>query len=97
MLDTGDKLGIFGIIGGGFSSPNQAMYAPRITIPSILINGDADYNFPVEQKQVPMFEMLGTPPEHKYHVILDGGHVPENSKVARATLEFLDKYHPIGQ
>lgn len=92
---TQESLSCAVFIAGGFSSPNQAMYAPRITVPTIMINGDADYIFPVEQKQLPMFEMLGTPPEHKYHVVFDGGHVPDNSDVAKAALTFLDVYHPV--
>ena len=35
---------------------------PRIRQPTLMINGEIDYYFPIETSQRPMFEMLGTPP-----------------------------------
>lgn len=35
-----------------------------------------DYFFPVETSQNPMFDLLGTAPEHKRHVIEEGAHLP---------------------
>ena len=40
-----------------------------------------------------MFDMLGTPDEHKRLVLLDGGHVPASpNEVIRAVLDWLDLY-----
>jgi hypothetical protein len=80
---------------GGFSTPNQPMYAPRITLPTLMVNGDTDYIFPVEQTQLPLFDMLGTAPEHKKHVVFHGGHMPQTAELARETLECLDRYQPL--
>ena len=39
--------------------------------------------------------MLGTPPQHKRHVIFeDAGHVPPRIGVIREVLQWLDKYLP---
>lgn len=90
-----ERLSCSVLIAGGFSSPTQPQYAPRVTNPTIMINGNADYMFPVDQKQLPMFDMLGTAPEHKKHVVLEGGHVPDEALIAREALAWLDKYQPV--
>lgn len=82
-------------LSGGIADNSHAAYAPRITIPTILINGDSEYMFPVEKAQVPLYELLGTSPEHKKHVILSGGHVPKKVDIAREVLLWLDKYQPL--
>jgi len=41
-------------------------------------------------------DFLATPPEHKYHVVVRGGHVPlPRMDVLKHTLEVLDTYQPI--
>ncbi len=40
-----------------------------------------------------MLELLGTPPEHKLHIALEGGHVPTDARgMIRHVLDWLDKY-----
>jgi hypothetical protein len=40
-----------------------------------------------------MFDMLGTPAEHKRLALLEGGHVPASSNdVIREVLDWLDLY-----
>ena len=43
-------------------------------------------------------ELLGTPPEHKRHVALDGGHVPTDMRgMIREVLDWFDTYlGPVG-
>lgn len=49
--------------------------------------------FPVESSQLPLFRLLGTPAEHKRHVIFeDAGHVPPRLDVIREILGWLDRY-----
>jgi formylglycine-generating enzyme required for sulfatase activity len=68
-------------------------FAPRSTVPTLMINGKADFGAPVETNIRPMFEMLGTPAEHKRLVLLDGGHVPSSTnEVIREVLDWLDLY-----
>jgi hypothetical protein len=41
---------------------------------------------------VPLLEMLGTPPGDKRHVVLEGGHLPRDTKEAiRLMLDWLDE------
>jgi hypothetical protein len=39
-----------------------------------MVNGKEDFFFPVKTSQIPMFELLGTPDEHKEHKLYPGGH-----------------------
>jgi len=68
-------------------------FAPRSTVPTLMINGKADFGAPVETNIQPMFDMLGTPDADKKLVLLDGGHVPASpNEVIRAVLDWLDLY-----
>ncbi len=74
-------------------------FAPRSTVPTLMINGRDDFGAPVETNIQPMFDRLGTPPEHKRLVLLDGGHVPDSTnEVIREVLDWLDRYlGPVGK
>ena len=39
-----------------------------------------------------MFELLGTPPQHKRHILYENEHVLENSTISADMLEWLDGY-----
>jgi hypothetical protein len=69
-----------------------ANFMPRVKVPVLMVNGRDDLSAPVEaQRRV--FDLLGTPPEHKRHVILEGGHVPNDIRALfREVLDWLDKY-----
>ena len=68
-------------------------FAPRSTVPTLMINGRKDFRAPVETNIQPLFDMLGTPAEHKRLVLLDGGHVPASpNEVIRQVLDWLDLY-----
>jgi pimeloyl-ACP methyl ester carboxylesterase len=67
-------------------------FLPRITIPVLMLNGQYDHYFPVETAQRPMFRLLGTPPDRKRQVIVEGGHFVPRTQLVRETLAWLDKY-----
>ncbi len=68
-------------------------YVPSISIPVLMLNGRHDYVFPYESGQLGLFEGLGTPLEHKRHIVYEAGHAPlPRTAVIRDTLEWLDKY-----
>jgi dipeptidyl aminopeptidase/acylaminoacyl peptidase len=86
------------LVGGGFSQKKQfpeireISFAPRVKIPTLMINGRYDFIFPVETSQRPMFRLLGTPEEDKRYVLVDSGHVPPRNDIIRETLNWLDNY-----
>jgi eukaryotic-like serine/threonine-protein kinase len=98
LLQDRLKTAIF-LDGGYFLSEapaggDQADFAPRMKKPVLMVNGRYDYTFPVEQAQNPLFEMLGTPPADKSHVILDTPHdvTEQRPQLVKAVLDWLDRY-----
>ena len=85
------------IVGGGpiFRAPPEtqtANFMPRVTTPLLMINGRHDFSSPLEAQQR-MFQLFGTAPDRKKHVVLEGGHVPNDMRsVLRETLDWFDKY-----
>jgi len=68
-------------------------FAPRVTVPVLMLSGRYDATFPLESSQNPLFHFLGTPEKNKKHVIYEGGHgaFPRREAV-RECLDWLDKY-----
>jgi pimeloyl-ACP methyl ester carboxylesterase len=68
-------------------------FAPHVRVPTLLINGRFDFYYPYETSQVPLFELLGLPPEDKRHRHFESGHMPvERSEIIRESLDWLDRY-----
>jgi len=67
-------------------------YLPRITQPILMLNGRWDIDVPLETQQR-FFELLGTPPADKQHMLFEAGHgtLPHNQLV-RASLDWYDRY-----
>ena len=74
---------------------DTARFATRITVPVLMVNGIDDMQFPYETSQKPLFDLLGTPSEHKHHQVYPGGHGGPgfpSGEVKRFIIEWLDKY-----
>ena len=69
-------------------------YAPRVTVPVLMINGRSDFTFPLESSQLPLMRAFGTPAKDKKHVLLDGGHATPVAQpdLIKAYLDWLDQY-----
>jgi hypothetical protein len=67
-------------------------FSPRMVAPTVLINGRYDFQHPYETGQVPFFNALGAPEEHKKFVLIDTGHLPPWNYVIRETLDWFDTY-----
>jgi len=86
------------LVGGGFTTGpempeiREINFAPRLRIPTLMINGRYDFIFPLEASQDPMFHLLGTPENDKRHLLFDTGHIPPRNEIIRATLDWLDHY-----
>jgi dipeptidyl aminopeptidase/acylaminoacyl peptidase len=79
---------------GGMQRPevNPIHYVGRVKIPTLMLNGKYDSSLPVETSSRPMFELLGTPTEHKELKLYDTDHVPPINETIRETLAWFDKY-----
>jgi predicted esterase len=86
------------LLGGGLTrrahrpEAHPAHFAPRMRVPTLMINGYDDFIVPYELSQRPLFEMLGTPDERKKLIRLAGGHIPANRlEIIREVLDWLDR------
>jgi len=68
-------------------------YAPRITIPVLMLSGRYDHIYPFEQSQKRTFELLGTRPADKTQIAYDTGHftMPPN-RVAADVSDWFDRH-----
>jgi formylglycine-generating enzyme required for sulfatase activity/dienelactone hydrolase/tRNA A-37 threonylcarbamoyl transferase component Bud32 len=67
-------------------------YASRVKIPVLMLNGRYDYFFPVETSQIPLYRLLGSPPEAKRHVLYDGSHFVPRVVLVREVVDWLDRW-----
>ncbi len=98
-LETRFKTAVFLDVGFAQSSEvpealDVLNYLPRVALPTLMVNGNSDFIYPVESSQRPFFDLLGTPREHKKHVVLVGGHFivgQQRSQVVTTVLDWLDE------
>jgi dipeptidyl aminopeptidase/acylaminoacyl peptidase len=83
-------------LSGGTPAPERdpVNFAPRLRVPTLMINGHDDFLFLVDSQQKPLFELLGAPRDRKKHVVLEGvGHMPPpRADVIREVLAWFDTY-----
>ena len=90
------KLAIFHV--GGFYSQRarpeveSINFAPRIAVPSLMLNGRYDLFFPVDVSQRFMFNHLGVREPDKRWVVYETGHALPRQEMVTETLGWLDKY-----
>ena len=96
------KLGVLVVGGLNFARSNgdllppessNATYAPRVKVPVLMVNGRDDAMFPYETSQLPLFNLLGSPPEKKKHKTYPGGHFVFGwyDELARDTHDWFDE------
>ena len=72
-----------------------AVLAQGIRIPVLMLNGEVESLCPLETSQVPAFQRLGTPDDHKQHKLYPGGDEFYNLHLEQAQqdiLGWLDRY-----
>ena len=67
-------------------------FVTQVRTPVLMLNGEFDIVFPYETGQRPLYEFLGTPPEHKKHVVTSEAHLVARDVLIRETLDWFDKY-----
>jgi pimeloyl-ACP methyl ester carboxylesterase len=71
---------------------DQLNYLPRVTQPTLMLNGKHDMFFPEEASQKPMFDLLGTPDAHKKRIVYEAGHLVPRLDFVKETLAWYDTY-----
>ena len=87
------------LLGGGLLSvrlppeTEHLNFAPRIRVPTLMVNGRSDFSYPYETSQLPLFQLLGLPADRRAHVTFEGGHIPLRvHDLIRTILDWFDKY-----
>jgi eukaryotic-like serine/threonine-protein kinase len=70
---------------------DELNFAPRVRVPTLLVDGRYDEIFPLETSQNVMSRFLGTPEKDKRHAVLEGAHIPPYDQM-KEILDWLDKY-----
>lgn len=88
--------------GGGFNlsesetaqpgEVQQINFLPRVKIPILMMNGRNDFLSPLEESQIPMFRLLGTPAKDKRRVVFDSGHSVPRTEMIKEVLAWLARY-----
>jgi dienelactone hydrolase len=87
------------IASGGLSASKRAPeiellnFAPRVRVPTLMINGLSDFTYPYASAQVPLFRLLGPRADQKLHVTVTGGHIPDRRHdFIREILDWFDRH-----
>ena len=67
-------------------------YVTRVKTPTLMLNGKYDTLMPLETSIKPMFDLLGTPVEHKQLKLYETDHIPPRVEYIKETLAWLDRY-----
>ena len=94
-LDSRIKVAALSAGGLRYNLPPEiqtANFMPHVRIPVLLINGKDDFSASPEA-QARFIELLGTPPDRKKHLSLEGGHVPLDMRaLIREVLDWYDRW-----
>jgi formylglycine-generating enzyme required for sulfatase activity/tRNA A-37 threonylcarbamoyl transferase component Bud32/predicted esterase len=96
VLDSRLKVAVLNV--GGFylqealPEVDQINFVTRVKIPTLMLNGQYDHFYPIDTSQEPMFDLLGTPAEHKNWIVYDSGHLIPRHEMIKETLNWLDRY-----
>ncbi len=85
------------LLGGGLKNQGRSEahpfnYITRVKTPTLMINGRFDSDNPLETSIMPMFDLLGTPDEHKDLKLYETDHIPPRNEFIKETLAWLDRY-----
>ena len=90
------KLAIFLVGGFYFQHARPEVeainFAPRVRVPSLMLNGRYDFFFPVDASQSFMFRLIGVPEPQKRWMVYETSHNLPRENMVDETLRWLDQY-----
>ena len=75
-----------------FPEVDPVNFAPRVKVPVLMLNGRYDYYYPTASSQEPMFNLLGTPAEHKRRVVYESSHMIPRNETIKEVVNWMEKY-----
>ncbi len=86
-----------GLYESGLPEANPINYVSRVTMPYLMMVGRYDTILDHESSAKPLFELIGTPEEHKVLKVYETDHIPPKSEYIAEILAWLDLYlGPVG-
>ena len=84
-------------IGGFYLQPSlpeadPVNFAPRVKMPMLMLNGKLRLLLPDGSSQEPLFNLLGTPAEHKRRVVYETSHAIPRNEMIREVVNWMEKY-----
>jgi dienelactone hydrolase len=94
-VETRPKTAI--LLAGGLYDTGQpessgVNYAPRIDMPFLILVGRYDTILGYESSAKPLFDLIGTPEDHKVMKVYETDHIPPKSEYVAEILSWLDLY-----
>ena len=80
-----------GILDTGRPEASVMHYAPRVTVPVLMLAGRYDSMLGFESATRPLFELLGTPSELKTLLVYETDHIPPREEFVTEILAWLDQ------
>jgi tRNA A-37 threonylcarbamoyl transferase component Bud32/dienelactone hydrolase len=92
-----DRLKVSIVYAGGLGGRTQPEvdplnYVTRVKIPTLMLHGIYDRNVYFDFEAVPMFDLLGTPEDHKKMITYETDHIIPRNEFIKESLAWLDKY-----
>jgi len=90
------SLGVI-FMGGVYLQPSRpeadaVNFAPHVKAPVLMLNGRYDYFFPTDSSQEPLFDLLGTPAEHKRRIVYEASHNIPRHEMIKEVVNWMEKY-----
>ena len=98
LLAVESRIKVAVLLGGGFDfskklpEVDEINFAPRVKVPTLMVNGLYDHFFPYEKSQKVMLQFLGTHTKDKRHAVFEAGHIPPHDQMIKEILDWLDRY-----
>jgi pimeloyl-ACP methyl ester carboxylesterase len=71
---------------------DEINYVTRLKIPVLMLNGRYDAIYPFDATVKPLFDLLGTPAEHKRLKLYETDHFVPRNELIKETMAWLDQY-----
>ena len=93
-VDSRIKVNVLALGGMEYSQSlpevDKINFLPRVTQPTLMLNGHYDFFFPVDSTQIPFYNLLGAKKDQKKRIQYETGHnIPRNELIKEA-LNWLD-------
>jgi len=97
MTAADDRIATMMLLSGGLTSDGRPEahplhYAPRVDIPVLMMSGRFDSLLGYEISVEPLYELLGTAPEHKILKVYETDHIPPKKEFVTEIQNWLDRY-----